>query len=255
MVYFQRNPGISGKGILMASQATAHASVRPAMRASSTRGAGHAPARLYRSARQRERGERILEVTRAMLTESGYHGVTMRDVCARAGVARKTLYDRYGSKDALILAAVVEVLDNVEADADALAGGETGIAMVIAAQRAAFRQIVRAPSYAAAMAHALFDAPAGDPLADLLLGAGVAHSSIALAQARDQDELAPATDVDTLARHLMAQSWGVILMWMKGLVHLDRIEVEASRAQLLTLVAATRGARHEQLLHLLAEQH
>jgi AcrR family transcriptional regulator len=235
----------------MASRATTQARVRPAVAG----GAAPDPARMYRSARQRERGERILEVTRAMLTEAGYHGVTMRDVCARAGVARKTLYDRYGSKDALILAAVVEVLDDVKVDADALAGGETGIATVLAAQRAAFRQIVRAPNYAAAMAHALFDAPAADPLADLLLGAGVAHSTAALAQARDQGELSPATDIDALARSLMAQNWGVILMWMKGLVHLDRIQVEASRAHLLTLVAATRGARREQLVQLLTELH
>jgi AcrR family transcriptional regulator len=211
--------------------------------------------RVYRSARQRERGERILEVTRSMLTEAGYHGVTMRDVCERAGVARKTLYDRFGSKDALVLAAVTEVLDAVDLRARKLAGADDGIGAVLAYQRAAFRQIVRAPKYAAAMGHALFQAAPEDALSHVLLRNRIARNASALAHARARGELAPAVDIDTLAAHLTAQSWGVIMLWMKGLVALDRIETESRRACLMTLVAAATGARREALIQLLGELH
>jgi AcrR family transcriptional regulator len=211
--------------------------------------------RVYRSARQRERGERILEVTRSMLTEAGYHGVTMRDVCERAGVARKTLYDRFGSKDALVLAAVTEVLDAVDLRARKLAGADDGIGAVLAYQRAAFRQIVRAPKYAAAMGHALFQAAPEDALSHVLLRNRIARNASALAHARARGELAPAVDIDTLAAHLTAQSWGVIMLWMKGLVALDRIETESRRACLMTLIAAATGARREALIQLLGELH
>ena len=190
-----------------------------------------------------------------MLTEAGYHGVTMRDVCERAGVARKTLYDRFGSKDALVLAAVTEVLDAVDVRARKLAAGDTGIGVVLAYQRAAFRQIVRAPKYAAAMGHALFQAAPDDALTQVLLRARIARNVAALAHARECGELSPQVDIDTLAAHLAAQSWGVIMLWMKGLVALARIETEGRRAQLMTLIAATTGSRREALVQLLGELH
>lgn len=211
--------------------------------------------KVYRSARQRERGERILEVTRTMLTEAGYHGVTMRDVCERAGVARKTLYDRFGSKDALVLAAVTEVLDAVDVRARKLAAGDDGIGAVLAYQSAAFRQIVRAPKYAAAMGHALFQAAPEDALSHVLLRARIARNVAALTFARERGELAPGVDVATLAAHLTAQSWGVIMLWMKGLIALARIENEALRVHLMTLIAATIGPRRAALATLLGELH
>lgn len=211
-------------------------------------------ARLYQSPRQQERGARILSVTRQMLTETGYHGVTMRGVSDRASVARKTLYDRYGSKDALVLAAVGEVLDDVAANAEALAAGDDGIGSVLARYRASFQQIIRAPNYAAAMAHALFDAAPGSPLIDLLLAARVRQVRAALARAQSRGELVPGCDIDALARTLLAQSWGVILLWMKGLVRLDDIEAEIGRAQSMTLLAVT-AATHRDRLHTLLWEH
>lgn len=190
-----------------------------------------------------------------MLTEAGYHGVTMRDVCERAGVARKTLYDRFGSKDALVLAAVTEVLDAVEVRARALAGEDDGIGAMLAYQRAAFRQIVRAPEYAAAMGHALFQAAPEDALSHVLLRARIARNITALTHARARGELAPEVDIDNLAAHLTAQSWGVIMLWMKGLVALARIETESLRVHVMTLIAVTVGSRRAALVQLLGELH
>ena len=213
-----------------------------------------APRPRFASARQRERGERILEVTRAMLSEAGYHGVTLREVCARAGIARKTLYERYRSKDELVLAALAEVLRGVDARASRRAG-EGGIDALLAYDAAVSRQIVRAPKYAAAMGHALFQAAPTDALVDALLGAAVRQHQSALALAHELGEIQPGTDIAMLARHLAAQSWGVILLWMKGLLELEQIDRETKKAHLMTLIAVTRGRRHEALRQSLAELH
>ncbi len=52
----------------------------------------------------------IIEAARRELTESGYEGLTMGAVAARAGVGRPTVYRRFADKSALMAAVVVSSL-------------------------------------------------------------------------------------------------------------------------------------------------
>ncbi len=209
-------------------------------------------ARVYGSMRLIERGERILEVTREMLSEHGYHGVTMRAVAARAGVAKKTLYDRFNSKDELVLAALREVLAGVDARAHA-AVGEGGIDAILAYGVAVSRQIVRSPKYAAAMGHALFQADPKDTLIDALVVGAARRHEHALTQAQQKDEVPQGLDLARMGLQLSAQSWGVLLLWMKGLLPVRQVEREIKRAHLMMLMALTQGRRRELLKKSLAE--
>jgi AcrR family transcriptional regulator len=56
----------------------------------------------------------ILEATRASLVEQGWSGLTMSDVAERAGVAKTTLYRRWGSKNDLVVDAVAVLFDELE---------------------------------------------------------------------------------------------------------------------------------------------
>lgn len=56
----------------------------------------------------------ILDATRAALVEQGWSGLTMSDVAERAGVAKTTLYRRWGSKSELVVAAVAVLFDRLE---------------------------------------------------------------------------------------------------------------------------------------------
>ncbi|MFD0686551.1 TetR/AcrR family transcriptional regulator [Actinomadura fibrosa] len=49
-------------------------------------------------------GRRVLEVASELFYERGIGSVGMELIAAEAGVTKKTVYDRFGSKDALILA-------------------------------------------------------------------------------------------------------------------------------------------------------
>ncbi len=51
---------------------------------------------------------RIVEAARALSRESGTEGFSIQDVVDRAGVALKTFYRHFGSKDALLLAVLEE---------------------------------------------------------------------------------------------------------------------------------------------------
>jgi AcrR family transcriptional regulator len=60
----------------------------------------------YKSDNILERRERILRVARKMIAESGVAELSVRELCARAGIAQKTLYNAFGSKDHVITLAV-----------------------------------------------------------------------------------------------------------------------------------------------------
>lgn len=204
-----------------------------------------------RSERQQQRQVSILEAARSALTEKGYDGVTMNELAERAGVVRKTLYNLYGSKDDLLLAAISEVIDGYRGEA---LSAERGIASIVASRMAGARQVVATPEYAEAMARALMQAEAGHALVKILLKNAVADHVVDLDAAQADGELEPYVDVPQLAEQIVGQSWGVLLLWIKGLVPLDEFEARSVDGLLLLLLAVTRGPRRGALLQLLEQR-
>jgi AcrR family transcriptional regulator len=66
------------------------------------------PARTPGRPRDARNDTRILDATQALLFERGYAGLTIDGVAARAGVSRPTIYRRWPSKPALVIAALAE---------------------------------------------------------------------------------------------------------------------------------------------------
>lgn len=98
-----------------------------------TQGAS-AHSRMYRGVdteqRRADRRERLLEAALDEFTTRGYHKTKIADLCARAGVSTRNFYEKFPSKEALLLEVhehinatamnrVLPVLDTVT-DADAL---------------------------------------------------------------------------------------------------------------------------------------
>src|SRR3954471_3437292 len=61
--------------------------------------------------RERDRRAAILDATRALLIEGGVQNLTIEGVAARAGVAKTTIYRRWGSRDELAFAVLLELVD------------------------------------------------------------------------------------------------------------------------------------------------
>jgi AcrR family transcriptional regulator len=55
----------------------------------------------------------VLATARRLIADRGYDAVTMRDLAEAAGVTVATLYNRFGSKNGLLIAAVEEVFRDV----------------------------------------------------------------------------------------------------------------------------------------------
>jgi AcrR family transcriptional regulator len=81
-----------------------------------TRGAGPA------GQRRRSRREEILEIAVGLFATRGYHGVSMDDIGAAAGVTGPALYHHFAGKEAMLAAALIPVSEQL------LAGGQDHIA-------------------------------------------------------------------------------------------------------------------------------
>ena len=56
-----------------------------------------------------ERRRQILDVTRALVAESGFHGVSIESVAQRAGISRPVVYEHFGDLSGLLEALIDEV--------------------------------------------------------------------------------------------------------------------------------------------------
>jgi AcrR family transcriptional regulator len=72
--------------------------------------------------RRRSRREEILEIAVGLFAARGYHGVSMDDIGAAAGVTGPALYHHFAGKEAMLAAALNPVSENL------LAGGRTRVA-------------------------------------------------------------------------------------------------------------------------------
>jgi AcrR family transcriptional regulator len=61
---------------------------------------------VYHSDRMVERRRRILREVRNLISEAGFEGFSVRELCARAGIAQKTLYNAFGNKANVIALAI-----------------------------------------------------------------------------------------------------------------------------------------------------
>ncbi len=195
--------------------------------------------RKYESARQLARQAGILASTREMLAEVGYNATTIRGLADRAGVAPGTLYNLYNSKDELVLAAVEDLLLDIGLRANAQA--PVGMHRIIALADRTATVVVENPQYAEAMARALFRVEADDPLTGLLYARSLPFLVQQMKTGIKQGEFAEGTQPQTIAEHLVAQSWGITLAWVMGMISTDDLYKEYMRSQMMLLSGVAVG--------------
>ena len=176
----------------------------------------------------------------------GYDAITMQGLATAADVSTKTLYNLYGTKDELLLAAVADLLGNLEHQPGVLQA-EAGIPRLLAFNESTCEQIVATPRYAEVMARALYQSPPGHKLVDVLLGGAVRVTVTALEAEQAAGGFADQVDGEALADNLAAFQWGLVLMWSKGLVALEDIGARSRQSLLLTLLPMCTLARRSVL--------
>ena len=188
--------------------------------------------RKYESARQIERQSEILKCARRILQTAGYSGLTMRSLAREASVAPATLYNLYGSKDDLIVAAVEDLFDKLSAQAEL--SDNQGIKAVLRLNQLSANQIKATPNVTEAMARALFGSNSSfnTPL-EALFAPGYSFIVQQLKIAKAKDEIYSEVDVETIGKHLVGQGWGMVLLWMMGMFTIEQSYDERMRSQIM----------------------
>ena len=102
------------------------------------------------------RRKRVIDAALSLADEGGYEAVQMRDVAERADVALGTLYRYFPSKDALLIAALFELADDLKRRMAVYpARGETPADRVTEVLRRACRALERQPNVTGALVTAL----------------------------------------------------------------------------------------------------
>ena len=102
------------------------------------------------------RRKRVIDAALSLADEGGYEAVQMRDVAERADVALGTLYRYFLSKDALLIAALFELADDLKRRMAVYpARGESPADRVAEVLRRACRALERQPNVTGALVAAL----------------------------------------------------------------------------------------------------
>ncbi|MGW0434624.1 TetR/AcrR family transcriptional regulator [Micromonospora sp. NPDC003197] len=86
--------------------------------------------------RRRSRRDEILEIAVGLFAARGYHGVSMDDIGAAAGVTGPALYHHFAGKEAMLAAALIPVSEEL------LAGGRDRVAERASDPRAALESLI-----------------------------------------------------------------------------------------------------------------
>lgn len=161
-----------------------------------------------------ERRARIQKAARELVATRGYEGLTMRELAQAARVAVPTLYNLFGSKDAILVA-------ELEAQALEIAahlpdGGDSYFARGMAAFETGMLLVEKAPDLYRAVMQMFLTSPESAGMRRRLEEGYIAIMASNLRAAKAAGQLADWAEPDTVARHMFALYMAAFLAWGCG---------------------------------------
>ncbi|MBI1178945.1 MAG: TetR family transcriptional regulator [Alphaproteobacteria bacterium] len=190
-----------------------------------------------RTPRQQARRDRILMETRRLIVAKGYEAVTMDDLAATSGVAKKTLYDIYGSKEALLAACVDQRVSEVFTRIEAALTGR-GVERLLAILARTAEAVMQEPLLQRALEPVLLSHLSQF---DVVRVFRELHKGCLLEIAA-AEEWDPAVDVDFIARNLLVDHIALENWWAAGIIDGDELRAFSLLNACRILLPVTRGA-------------
>ena len=175
---------------------------------------------------QAARRERVIRAAQELGSEGGYDAVQMRDVASRAEVALGTIYRYFPSKDALLLAVMVQWLRDLEERVGRKPpAGDGTVERIMDVLRRALRTMDRQPRLTAAVIGAM---TAGDPASVTAIGEASATMARVLVTAFP-DDVDPQLEAGA-AKVLGHVWWSATISWANGMGDIDWVADELRAA-------------------------
>ena len=187
-----------------------------------------------------ERRQRILAAARKLVAERGYDGLTMRDLARAARVSVPTLYNLFGSKDAILVAELETWAGRIAARLPM--GGDSFFARGMAGFEAGMQLLEEAPEMHRAIMRMAMTSPESSPMRRRAEEGFIAIMAGNLAAAKAAGQLADWAEPAIVARHLFAHHMALFLGWAIGELDLATFRTAALSGTCHLLIGVARGA-------------
>jgi len=201
----------------------------------------------YESRKMIARREHIVETALDMMARDDGE-FTMRDLAKESGVATGTLYNLFGSQDALVAEAVGTVFEERVSAMVVLPDSDDIAELIRARNEASFQEIMRVPAYAIKMMQIYFAGEPGSPVRKRLHDIPRAAMLALLEGARDADALEKWVDVDRLADEMVAAQYAVVARWAAQEIDDEQLRQGTTYAALALLAGALKGVQRRQVI-------
>ena len=193
-----------------------------------------------------ERRARIIKAARELVTKHGYDGLTMRDLAAAARVSVPTLYNLFGSKDAILAAELgrtaIVISSRIQQQ------GTSFFMRGMAAFEAGMDMIEEQPAFFRAVMHMFLTSPESGDMRRASEAGYIAIMAANLAAAKQAGQFAEWAEPEVVARHMYGLYISIFLAWAA-----DELDMKSFRTAALSgichlLVGVTLGAFHDEAL-------
>lgn len=187
-----------------------------------------------------ERRGRIMAAARRLVVERGYDGLTMRDLARAARVSVPTLYNLFGSKDAILVA-------ELEASAVRIAsrltsGGDSFFERGMASFDAGMALIEESPELYRAAMRMFMTSPETAPMRRRVEDGYIAIMAANLSAAKAAGQLADWAEPAIVARHMFGLYVSAFLAWGGGELDLPSFRAAALSGLCHLLIGVARGS-------------
>lgn len=186
-----------------------------------------------------ERRARILATARKLLATRGYDGLTMRELAAEARVSVPTLYNLFGSKDAILVAEMEA--SAVKIARSILTSGDSFFARCSAAFDTGMRLIEDDPALFRAVTKMFLTSQDAQPMRQRVEDNFVAVMQSNLTAAKAAGQLADWAEPAVVARHIFALYMSAFMVWSMGELELEDFRAIALSGSCHLLAGVTRG--------------
>jgi AcrR family transcriptional regulator len=200
----------------------------------------------YSSPAIRERRRRILEETRRMIADEGLANFNMNELCKRAEVAKRTLYNAFQTREQLIASAISEYFEEYVQRIPYSAPEGTlhhNLERLISVSQ----RNVRIPNYIRAIMSIYFSADSESDIWKSMQAMAVRPTLAWLQQLATRRQLQAGIEPELLANDLVRLEYAVINDWSLGRIPDEELTPHLLTSFLTYVAGATRGAANAEI--------
>ena len=193
-----------------------------------------------------ERRSRILATARDLIAHRGYAGLTMRDLAQASRVSVPTLYNLFGSKQALLLGELEETFATVVRSLEQARGGSF-VERALATCAAGNADLLAAPGYSRELIRVFLTSEDTQPIRR---ETGERYARLMAGILRDGQaagELEPWVNPLVMARRMFAYYTHTMIEWAQGELDADQFVAATQYGMALMLLGVVRGRAKRQL--------